>query len=799
MSFETTTETLTKCHHCGQECTDEISFESHVFCCDGCRTVYRLLNENGLCDYYEISNMPGLTIKGKFASDKFSYLDDEKTARRIITFTDGKQTKVTFYLPQMHCSSCIWLLEHLQRINPDIIRSHVNFTRKEVYITFDSQKTTLRKVVELLSYVGYEPYISLNDLEENKSKNENKAQIYRIGVAGFCFGNIMMLSFPEYFSSGHITESGLKETFSYLNLLLSLPVLLFAASGFFVSAYKGLRQNFLNIDAPIALAIAVTFLRSVYEILSGTGPGYLDSMSGIVFFMLLGRWFQNRTYASVSFDRDYRSYFPLGVTLKTDEGEYNVPAVNLKENDRIVIRNGEIIPADAMLVGGKAMVDYSFVTGESTPVEKNIGELIYAGGRQSGAAIELCVLKPVSQSYLTQLWNNSAFNERDEDKNSFLHPWSRYFTLGLFSIAILTALYWMANDSTKIFPAVTAVLIVACPCALLLSATFTNGNVQRIFGRNKFYIKNARVIEKLNEADTIVFDKTGTLTQRNTQQVVFEGRPLSAEEAGMIASMCSQSNHPLSKAIVTYLNLKEVMPPDAFREVPGKGLEGIACGREVRVGSSDFINDKPLFNEQPNGVFVSIDGKVRCRFIIRNDYRNGLQPMISALKEKFKLMVLSGDNETEKQNLAAMFGADTTLAFRKKPEEKLAFVKDLQLHQKNVLMVADGLNDAGALKQSNTGIAVSDDTNAFSPACDAIIDGSNFTRLNQFIALAKDAKKVIVGSFIISIMYNFVGLYFAVQGTLSPVIAAILMPISSISIVLFTTLGTTLAARFKGL
>ncbi len=368
-----------------------------------------LLSQNDLCVYYNFDKNPGIKAKGKFVSERFAYLDDEIIKNKLVQFSSPTQINVTFSLPQMHCSSCIFLLENLHRIDAGITKSQTNFQRKEVFIIFDPQKISLRKVVELLAFIGYEPNISLKDTISKKSTKFNKQQIYKIGVAGFCFANIMMLSFPEYFSSGNIEQNGLKETFTWLNFFLSIPVLFFSASGFFISAVKGLRQRFLNIDAPIALAITVTYARSYYEIISGHGAGYLDSGTGIVFFMLIGRWFQDKTYDSFSFDRDYRSYFPLGVTVITNGIEKNIPVTQLQKGNRIIIRNEEMIPADAILMDGNASVDYSFVSGENTPVQKLNGELIYAGGKQLGSAIELEVAGEVSQSYITQLWNNDIF------------------------------------------------------------------------------------------------------------------------------------------------------------------------------------------------------------------------------------------------------------------------------------------------------------------------------------------------------------------------------------------------------
>ena len=503
-----------QCYHCGEACDKSIGTDEKYFCCDGCKFVYQLLQENGLCNYYDLSNQPGIKVKGKFSSDRFAYLDNEDVKRKLLRFDDGKQSHVSFYLPQMHCASCIWLLENLHSIDAGVYYSKSNFHRKELFIAYDPSKTSLRKIVELLAFVGYEPYISLKDGEKKRNSKVNRSKIFKIGIAGFCFSNIMMLSFPEYFSAGNIEQQSLKHIFSYLNLALSLPVIFYSASEFFISAWKGLRQKWLNIDAPIALAILVAFGRSVYEILSSTGPGYLDSMSGIVFFMLIGRWFQDKTYDSFSFDRDYKSYFPLGVTLLNDGAEETATISALKKGNRILVRQNEMIPADAVIMKGDGNIDYSFVSGENEPVQKNRGELVYAGGKQIGSSIEMEVVNPVEQSYITQLWNNNdAFAEQKNKDKSFVHPWSRYFTLVLFAIAGSAAIYWSINDPTKVWPAVTAALLVACPCSLLLSSTFTFGNMLRHFGKNKFYLKNSSVIESLSKINTIVFDKTGTLTR----------------------------------------------------------------------------------------------------------------------------------------------------------------------------------------------------------------------------------------------------------------------------------------------
>ncbi|MBP6334253.1 MAG: heavy metal translocating P-type ATPase metal-binding domain-containing protein [Bacteroidia bacterium] len=784
-----------KCFHCGELCKEDlVHFDDHAFCCPGCKLVYEILSENNLKSYYKYNQFPGLTPKSVESKDKFSFLEEPDVKRKFLQFSDGKTAVVTFFIPQIHCSSCIWLLENLHTLIPTVIRSRVNFIKRTVSITYEENKLSLRDLVRLLAKIGYEPHLDMTDLESRKVKKQNRSSVYRIGIAGFVFGNIMLFSFPEYFHLTEFSGPGFNKVFDYLNLFLSLPVLFYCSSPFFVSAWKSLNQKLINIDVPIALGIAVMFIRSLIEILTGHGPGYLDTMSGLVFFMLLGRAFQDKTYKTISFERDYRSFFPISVMCKKKGlgNEESIAVSKLEKDDHIIIRNSELIPADAIVHKGEANIDYSFVTGESALHRKGEGELIYAGGRHVGSAIELLVMKEVSQSYLTQLWNQDVFNSPDEEKTfqNLVSRISHYFTLAILAIALAGWVWWLVQgDVLKAWNAFTAVLIIACPCALAISSPFTLGNIIRNFGRKNFYLKSVNVIEKLAKIDTIVFDKTGTLTRRDPETVRFIGTPLSVEEQSCIASLVNQSSHPLSRMLYSKLEDKGNLQVESFEEIPGSGLYGRINGLKVHIGSNRFTGgEKGNTRINTTRIYVSINNEQKGFYELFNSYRPGLEKLIADLKaKKYRLLVLSGDNDGELKHLRTVFGEETTLLFNQSPMDKLLAVQTLQNDGKKVLMVGDGLNDAGALKQSNVGISVSDDVNNFSPASDAILAADSFNKLARFLKLAGMSENIIKASFIISLIYNIIGLYFALQGTLSPVIAAILMPISSLSIIFFTT------------
>ncbi|WP_372802407.1 heavy metal translocating P-type ATPase, partial [Lutibacter sp.] len=391
------------CYHCGADCGKKpIEFDERKFCCNGCKTVYEILNANELTCYYDFEASPGTIpsdIKGKY-----NYLETPEIIEKLLEFDDGTTSVAEFYIPSIHCSSCIWVLENLNKLNNGVTTSMVNFPKKTVRITFKNSSTTLKDVVELITSIGYEPYISLDD-DEGRKSTVDKTLIYQVSIAAFSFGNIMLLSFPEYFQVDEFWLEKYKHLFRYLMFVMAIPVVFYSAKDYFISAYKGLRHKILNIDVPIALGISVLFIRSSIEIMLDIGSGFFDSLAGLVFFLLLGKFFQQKTYNFLSFERDYKSYFPIAVTKINKGKEVNIAVKDIQKGDRLLIRNEELIPVDGILINGNAAINYSFVTGESLPVMKQSGDKLFAGGKQTSGAIEMEVINTIAQSYLTQLWS----------------------------------------------------------------------------------------------------------------------------------------------------------------------------------------------------------------------------------------------------------------------------------------------------------------------------------------------------------------------------------------------------------
>lgn len=782
-----------------------INYSEKSFCCTGCKTVFEILNSNDLSYYYDLENAPGNSPK--LSEEKYDFLENEEIIEKLLEFDHGDSQIVSFRIPSIHCSSCIWILENLNKLHKAVKSSQVDFPKKKLRISFSAEELSLKELVILLGRIGYEPNISLENFEEEK-KGIDRSLIYKLGVAGFAFGNIMFLSFPEYFEIKEFWLEQFKHLFRWLMFSFALPVVFYSGKDYFVSAYKGLRSGLLNIDVPIALGIAVLFLRSTAEIIMDTGTGFFDSLSGLVFFLLLGKFFQQKTYSFLSFERDYKSYFPIAVTrIFSEEGqqkEEQVQVYKIKKGDRVIIRNEELIPMDAILIKGDAKIDYSFVTGEAEPVKKYSGDRLYAGGRQQGSIIEVEALKPVKQSYLTELWSDEVFSK---DKSSafqtLTNQISKRFTYAVLSIAFISAIFWMMYDPGKAWNVFTAVLIIACPCAIALAAPFTLGNLLRIFGRNHLYLKDTTVIEQAAKIDTVVFDKTGTITTNQRDSIKYEGIELSIEEQELLTGSLRASNHPLSRALYKVLQKNSISTPEVFHEHVGQGLETSSKDLSLKIGSAAFVKEKFINGTsvqkreelEKTSVHISSNDQYKGCFTFHNSYREGLSSLFTSLGKNKELIILSGDNDGEQERLEQLLPGGTRMFFNQKPGDKLQFIKDLQKQNKRVMMVGDGLNDAGALAQSDVGIVISEDINVFSPACDGILDARNFGKFHDFFELSSKAISVIKWSFILSLCYNLIGLGFAVSGNLMPVVAAILMPLSSISIVGFTTLATQILGK----
>tara|TARA_R110002096_G_scaffold115365_2_gene249856 strand:- start:63322 stop:65715 length:2394 start_codon:yes stop_codon:yes gene_type:complete len=774
-------QTLSECSHCQQEFKGKVYSDDlgNNFCCFGCKVVFEL-----------IEGQQEIIISKDLNTSSYSYLDNPEIKSKLLTFQNGTIEKINVHLPQIHCSSCIFLLENLFEIHEGVLQVNIHFSRKRAEILFDSSKIPLSHLAALLKHIGYPPNFEEQQNEEDSSSKKAKSKLlYQLGIAGFFFGNTMLLALPEYLQSSILYDRGLLYFFRYLMLVFSFPVLIYSARDYFTNSIASLRAGVLSIDLPISVGISALFAQSSFEVISGTGPGYFDSLCGLIFFLLLGKWYQQKTYENFSFDKDYKSFLPLAATVIKDKEEFIVPIEKLKKGDHIIVRKGELIPCDGILISEDSLIDYSYITGESQAVNKERKEQLYAGGKieNSSALIEL--ISNSTQSYLSSLWSKDIFHKEENKSKSFTDKISQYFTPVVFLLALSGALFWYFQDSSKSISVFISVLIVACPCALALAEPFTSGSFMRWFGRFGFYLKNAQVLQKLSEVNEIIFDKTGTLTEQNSVKLKWNGRALSDKDLNIIYFAAQQTQHPLARSLQAYIqDSKELdIKIEAFRESPGQGIYFEVEGEAFKLGKHSFIGVEKTVSG--TAVYLSKNQEILGSFSFYHQMRKDLPNVIAELEGDYQLNVLSGDTDQERTQLKSIFGERSGLYFEQEPSDKLEFIEKHQQEGNSCLMIGDGLNDAGALKQSNVGLSLCEENVNYFPACDALLKADSFKLLASFLKLSGKSKKIVYWSFALSFAYNIVGLSFALAGYLSPLVSALLMPISSISVIIFSTLS----------
>jgi len=776
------------CKHCGKACPrPAVELDGESFCCNGCSTVYQLIAEANLCQYYSFEDLkPHIPNSITEISTKFDYLADEAMAREVTHFCLPERGSVTFQIPSMHCSACMYVLENLSRFNKGVMQSRVDFIRKEVTIDWNPIVTNLKVIALLLTSLGYEPLAPNAKSKDGDAPKKNmKGLVMRLGVVGFCTGNLMLFSFPEYLG---INQGGsFSSLFTILKVVLTMPVLVYGASPYWLGTWRAWRAKQISIDVPLALGISVLFVRSIIDILLGTGEGYLDSLAGLVLFLLVGRWVQARSFDHLRFDQTLDTYFPLAAKVITGN-EYHFQKANTLTVGQVVeVQSEMLIPADGTLLANKALIDYSFATGESKPALAKAGERVFAGGRLIGAAVCLEVVQPLARSRFTRLWGHSSF------KSKPIHTWvntlekafSSYFTLIVLGLAGVTALYWSFTDPSQIWNATTAVLLVACPCALSLAMPFaTHAGMQELAKRG-VYIRRPDTLQELAGLQAIVFDKTGTLTDSNNLLATWQGDLLSNVDEKVIGWMARQSAHPLSQALSNQLHVDAPSPlPYAFVDFSGDGLQAMWNGKMYRLGSAKFTNTKQ--QKEGTWVYIQIGGQPVGGFKFQQNIRPGIRDMLLALgNQKLTLALLSGDEKRQAHFLAPYLGK-AEIVMEATPLQKLKYIESLTKKGLRTAMVGDGMNDAGGFAAAHVGIAVREQLNNFSPSCDVIVEAEQLYTLPKVLRYTQKVMQGVGAGFALSLVFNALSLTLAMGGALSPMLAAFLMPVSSLSVVFFT-------------
>jgi len=709
-------------------------------------------------------------------TQRYAALDDATLYAHLYRHQSERTVVVQLHLPTMHCASCVKAVETWPSVEPGLIDVRVEFSQKKAQLRFNPLETSLSKLAERLDFMGYPPDLSLASAHDSASPRRDRRATLELGVAGFVFGNTMLFAFPEYM--GLEADSGLAVMMRVITAALSVPLVVFSAQTYFKSAWAALKSRTTNMDVPISLGILALTGQSWFEMLSGQGAGYFDSLAGLVFFLLVGRWFQTSAYTHLNFDRDYQSFFPFSALRISGGREVYVALTEVHVGDVLRIRHGELVPVDGTVVLGRSEVDMAFITGEAQPLAVAEGDSVAAGSKNVGGALDVRVDKRLDQSYLTSLWSSEQGINRPKVAR-WIDRLGQMFTGRILLIALAAGLFWAWKDSSQVLWIVTSVLIVACPCALALAIPFSLGHSIRLMGRHGAFVKATDTLERLAKVKFWVLDKTGTLTEPSKQ--TWQGE-VPEDVAPVLAAMVQQSAHPVSRSLAAHWRGIPTIEGVSVTEHLGSGLETTWNGNLVRLGSATFTGVDA--GDVPRGVSWRVSGAVPVEGWLRpeSEFRPGLRDGLGALAPD-GMALLTGDEDRERAELQRLLPAGTELRFGQRPHDKLQFVKDRQAEGHVVAMVGDGLNDAGALAQSDVGISIAEDALHFAPACDVLLQGAALPQLEQMRAMAREGMRAVRWNIAVSLVYNVVGLSFAVQGLLTPLTSAILMPISSLSVV----------------
>lgn len=749
------------CTFCEQpvEASLKIERDGLPFCCTGCATAHALVQGDAQIG-------PSATLVQKYA-----HLEAAQQAEGYVQY-NSTHAQWDVQLPNIHCTSCLILLEKMNTWLPGIWDVRVQFSAKTATVSFNPERVPISMVAAWLDFVGYPPSLTTKERQQ-------RSEITRLGVAGFAMGNAMMSAFPEYFGLDQEGFAALLFFFRYSTAFFATLSLIYSGKSYLQGAYKAVRTAQWSLDIPIALGMLALWFWSAYLLLLGHNGGYFDSLSGLIFFLLLGKWLQGRTYGALSFERTVSDFLPIAVF--SEDHQAFVRLEQLTRNTCIQVPREGIVPANAELLE-PATVDYSFITGESDPQQLNPGDTVLLGAKNLGHTLRAKVTEAPQTKNLEQLWREDHL-----EQTGWVSPRiTATFTLSVLLLALGGGAAWFFIAPHRVLEIAVSVLIIACPCALSLAAPFAFGTASAVLAKQGLFLKSGKSVAHLADTSEIFWDKTGTLTpSRNKGH--YSLQPQEKDDLALLRAGLSRSSHPMSRAMLASLPTGPHLSINDWVETVGAGISfSAAPDLQFRIGSGAWLG-LPL-----GPTYVVKNEKVIGKFEPGLNYRTHMEPVFSALVNLgLRHTLVSGDRpRTLPQEWEGYFAERTY--FEHDPKQKMELVQ-LSSH---TLYIGDGLNDLEAIAAAHLGLAIVEETLGYFPQSDGVLYASALPQLPNMVRYARRMRSLVRLAYALSLLYNIVGLSFALMGALSPVVAAVLMPLSSVSVVLFSAIGAHLLKKF---
>ncbi|MCB1190570.1 MAG: heavy metal translocating P-type ATPase [Leptospiraceae bacterium] len=796
---------MDKCYHCQTPLSPQTTYkgsikgEEKLFCCNGCKTVAEFISLSGNEKFYDLRGSVSLEPATSIQTSIDENLDSEYTYNEFVTGVDPTKREVFVNITNIHCSACVWLNEKVLSQTEGIKGIRINFANSRAHIVWDDTILKLSKIFIIIQGIGYKPVLYAPWKKENQNSQFEIDLLMRLGVAGFCFGNIMLFGVALYTGYFSGIEIGFKKLLHYASWIMATPAYLYSGMPFLRGAYYGIKNKSVTMDLLLVLGVSLAYFYSVYVTLTDRGEVYFDSVCMIYFFILIGKYFEARSRNSASRKvQTLLSKLPDIVSLIQDGKETKILSHQIQVGETIMISPGERIPIDGNLLQGEVSIDESFLTGESKPVLKQTGMMLLAGSINLDKNLYMQATSTSKDSNLARIQKmvDGALFEKPKVQ-LILDRISSYFILVVLSVSLLVFFSWFfygAGFETALLNSIS-VLIIACPCALGLAVPTAIVMNHLVSSEKGILIKNASVIEALSKPNYLIFDKTGTLTEGKLK-VIKDELVQDKVTLELLLMVEYGSKHPIAKSIQNYLLSRNVSynPSEDVRiqieEKSGFGLEGEIWKNDicyfVKVGKLHFVSNdtqEDTTNEIGTRIHVSINESYKGYLVLRDTIRKEAKEEIELLKKQLDgIIILSGDDLSVVKEVSNQLDIET-FYHGMTPKQKLEQIERLQLEGKKVITVGDGLNDAGMLAKSDAGISMQLGADITIDRADIILMNNHLSGVRRLFFYSQKTMSVIRDNIIISLIYNSIAIPLAAFGFLIPIICALFMTLSSLTVV----------------
>jgi P-type Cu2+ transporter len=794
------------CYHCNLPVIETGIFSRSVagvereFCCFACQTVCQTIYDSGLQSFYQ-KTPEGETLSppAEIPAELASYDSDEVQADYVDKL--GEQRAIHLLIEGIHCAACVWLIEHSLAKIEGVISADVNLTTKRLRLVWNNQHIALSAILQSLAKVGYGAVPFDPDTAEGALARRHRGLLYRMAFAGFAMMNLMWIAIALYSGAD---QGEFRNWFQWIGFIIATPTLFYSGYPFLRNAVLGLRRRYLTMDLPIAIGAVTTYCYSTYITIANPANGevYFDTVVNFLFVILVGRYLEAISKKqALSATRRLLELQPKLATVISEIGNKVIPVRSVLIGDLVLVKPGEKIPVDGSVVEGQSAVDESMLTGESIPIVKTLNDNVVAGSINGEGAFtvraEQVLRNTALAKIITLMEDAQASKAPIQSTTDKVVPW---FVLITLSLAIITFFYWNQFDFEIALLAATSVLIITCPCAFGLATPMSVAVATGVGANRGILVKQGAALEALSQVTHIVFDKTGTLTEGKLRVVnteVFTDIS-TATLLTLAASVEQHSEHSIAVAVQQAAVEKQLttLPVSNFISSPGEGINATVDGKHVLVGTQAWMLKNQVKNEQRHQtriaeleqqgvscVFIAIDGKLSGLLGLVDELRADAQKVIAELQmQNVAITVLSGDRKAVVSAVTAALGNINRHA-EVMPKDKADTIRQIQAQGNIVAMVGDGVNDAPALIQADVGIALASGTDVSIESADIVLSHNELHQVVQARRLANKTLRTIKQNIVLSISYNIVMVPLAMMALVSPIVAALTMPVSSLLVI----------------